>query len=366
MNALISIREFFTGIMDQLFRETTVGLVLVLMAAAGCFLWLMHRLILKRSSRLGSEARLPRQLLFLLVVLVTLIGLVLVVPMSEAIRGSILGLIGVVITGIIALSSTSFVANIMAGLMLRVIRSFKPGDFIHIGDAFGRVTERGLIHVEIQTEDRNLTTFPNLYLVTNPVTVVRSSGTIISTTLSLGYDLPRLTIENHLKEAAVKTGLQDAFVQVQELGDFSVTYRIAGFYPEVKHLLTARSELRKSVMDVLHGKGIEIVSPTFMNQRRMEKAERTIPVRDYSSPREKSSPDVPEDMMFDKAEVAETIEQLKSDSTALQTQIEALGKSIKSAGKDEKPALTTQLVTLERRKKILGKKLEIAQKDVED
>ena len=44
----------------------------------------------------------------------------------------------------------------------------------------GRVSELGLLRTEIQTERRNLTTFPNLYLVTNPVTVVRSSGTFIS------------------------------------------------------------------------------------------------------------------------------------------------------------------------------------------
>ena len=51
------------------------------------------------------------------------------------------------------------------------------GDFISAGDQFGRVTERGLFHTEIQTETRDLTTVPNLFLVTHPVTTVRSSGT---------------------------------------------------------------------------------------------------------------------------------------------------------------------------------------------
>ena len=44
---------------------------------------------------------------------------------------------------------------------------------------FGRVTERGLFHTEIQTEDRDLVTLPNLYLVTNPVKVVRTFLTVL-------------------------------------------------------------------------------------------------------------------------------------------------------------------------------------------
>jgi len=37
-----------------------------------------------------------------------------------------------------------------------------------VGDYFGRVTERGLFHVEIQTEDRDLATLPNMFLVSQP------------------------------------------------------------------------------------------------------------------------------------------------------------------------------------------------------
>ena len=70
------------------------------------------------------------------------------------------------------------------------MRNFRPGDFVRVGERLGRVTERGLFHTEIQTEDRDLTTLPNLYLVTNPVTVVRASGTIVSTTVD-GTAKPR-------------------------------------------------------------------------------------------------------------------------------------------------------------------------------
>ncbi len=72
-----------------------------------------------------------------------------------------------------------------------------------------------------------------------------------------------------LKKAALEVKLKDPFIQIKELGNFSISYRIAGFLSNIKLLLTAKSDLRKQIIDVLHANGIEIVSPTFMNQRQM-------------------------------------------------------------------------------------------------
>jgi len=151
--------------------------------------------------------------------------------------------------------------------MLKVIGGIRPGDFLTVGDHTGRVSEQGLLHTEIQTEDRTLTTIPNMFLINNPHTVVRSTGTIISATVSLGYDVSRFKIEKALIEAAQRSGLKESYVQVMELGDFSITYRIAGFLEKIKFVISARASLRAHILDVLHENGIEIVSPNFMNQR---------------------------------------------------------------------------------------------------
>ena len=225
-------------------------------------LWFAHRLLMVRQS-IGTEAKLPRQVIMLALTIIALIILILEMPMSETSRGQLLSLIGVVVTGVIAISSTTFVANALGGLMLRVIASFQPGDFVRAGDHFGRVTDRGLFHTEIQTEDRDLTTLPNLFLITNPVTVVHSSGTMISSGLSLGYDIPRTQVETLLQDAAELAGLEDPFVFVSDLGDFSVSYKVYGFLVEVRQLLSAKSNLRKHILDVLHQNHIEIVSPSF-------------------------------------------------------------------------------------------------------
>jgi hypothetical protein len=143
--------------------------------------------------------------------------------------------------------------------------------------------------------------------VTNPVTVVRASGTFISSTVSLGYDVPRERIERCLLEAAEHASLTDPFVFVLELGDFSITYQAAGFLEDVKYLISAESKLRECMLDSLHGAGIEIVSPTFMNQRQIELDRLFIPKGSHRAKPKVEAADEPrpEERMFDKADIAE-------------------------------------------------------------
>lgn len=301
-----------------------------------------------------AQAALVRQLTMLALTAVAVIALVLAMPISDASRGQLLGLIGLVLTAVIGLSSTTFVGNAMAGLMLRAVHAFRPGDFLKTMDHFGRVTERGLLHTEIQTEDRDLTTLPNLYLVTNPVTVVRYSGTIVSATVSLGYDVPHARIEEVLLDAARAAELEEPFVQILELGDFSVRYRVAGFLSEVKYLLSVRSRLRACMLDALHGAGIEIVSPAFMNQRRLSPDQRFIPRQPAAAqptPVEELRP-APEEIMFDKAELAESREQLDERLAAIGEKIKTLRQHA-SAADDEaaRAKVKRDIAQLEERRK---------------
>jgi hypothetical protein len=170
-----------------------------------------------------SAGRFRRQLALVVLAHLAVLVLILTLPVRDELRAQLLSLFGLVFTAIIALSSTTFVSNAMAGLMLRSLGNFHAGDFVLVGEHFGRVTERGLLHTEIQTEDRDLVTVPNLFLITQPVRVVRGSGTIVSCELSLGYDVPRERLTALLQEAARAAELEEPFVLVTALGDFSVT-----------------------------------------------------------------------------------------------------------------------------------------------
>ena len=303
------------------------------------------------------------QLLLLLFTGIACSFVLLLIPMSETTRSQVLRLFGLVLTGVVAFSSTTFVANAMAGLMLRIVRSFRSGDFIRIGEQFGRVSERGLFHTEIQTEDRDLTTLPNLHLVSNPVTVIRSTGTIISATVSLSYDLRHETIEKLLTEAATQTGLQESFVLVKDLNDYSVSYRVAGFFPEVKQLLTARSNLRKNILDVLHSNNIEIASPALMIQRRQEEGSKIVPETSAGdSPEQQGDTETPEEMIFDKAEEAEKVENLKDEQIRLNQTLAALKEQKDSLDDDgEKQKIKKEIVTTQKRLEQLARQIEADQ-----
>jgi len=307
-------------------------------------LWLARWMLLGRRSDLGAENRRPRQIFMMVLLLVGLACIVLALPMEHATRGQLVSLIGIALTVIVALSSTTFVANVMAGFMLRAVRSFHPGDIIRVGDQYGRVTERGFFHTEIQTEDRDLTTLPNLYLVSNPFTVVRASGTFVSARLSLGYDVSHAEVELLFVEAAKSAGLQETFVRIVDLGDYSVTYQVAGFLADIKHLLTTRSELRRKVLDTLHEAGIEIVSPSFMNQRVLKPGERFLPKRSESrSPQTTAESKAPESIIFDKADEAEKIEKLGAQRAEVLAAIKDMTSQLGALSKEERPRLQAEI-----------------------
>lgn len=251
------------------------------------------------------------QLFMLVVSFLGLIAILLALPLSEGTKGQLLGLIGILLSGVLALSATTFVGNIMAGLMLRVMRNFRPGDFIRVGEHFGRVSELELFHVEVQTESRDLTTLPNLYLATTPVKVTRSSGTLVTADISLGYDVLHGTVTALLQKAASDAGLEEPFVHILELGNSAISYRVSGLLTEVKNLLTTRSRLKQMILDTLHADGIEIVSPNFMNQRVLPLDQQVVPVVDPVQTRDASAATM-EAIAFDKADEAESLEKLRA------------------------------------------------------
>ncbi len=321
-------------------------------------------LVLTAAMRRGTVAdrRMHHQVAFIVLVLATLVALTITLPASqgglitEATKGNLLGLIGLGVTALITLSSTTLAANAMAGLMLRRVGAFRSGDFVRVDSEFGRVTERGLFHTEIQTEDRDLVTLPNLFIATHPVRVVRASGTIITAEVSLGYDEEHTIIRDLLTKAAESVGLAEPYVLIISLEDHAVVYRVCGFLAEVKTLISVRSALRAAVLDSIHGAGLEIVSPRFMNQRPMDPAKPVIPRRPVAratSPEAPAAATAPEDIAFDKAEQAERLEQLRAERTSIAKDMARLGHDLKAADEASKPAIEAECEGLRARLQVV-------------
>lgn len=318
--------------------------------------------ILKRQTAGNTDGSLLKQSVLFLIATVGAVAFLLTLPLEPDTKDRITTLLGYMISAIVALSSATFFGNMLAGILLRIINNFKPGDFIEVKEHLGRISERGLFHTELQTNDRNLITLPNLYLATNPVKVTRSSGTFISTKVSLGYDVSRLKIEQCLIEAAKKTNLTDPFVYITELGDFSVVYKIHGKQEDVKRVLSATSKLNAMVLDELHAAKIEIVSPNFMNQRQVGDAI-FIP-QNLSNRLKDLQQNLNADMLvFDKAEQAETIEERKQRIERIDKKIKELNEHAKK-GSEHDQAEVAKII--ERYKEVRNKMEKSLESKVEE
>lgn len=313
----------------------------VAIPAVAASLILAHVFLGRREKAGGGRFR--AQLVLLLLSIVGVVVLILVLPVERETEGALLGFFGLLLSAAIALSSTTLLGNVMAGITQRLVGNFRVGDFIRCGEHFGRVTERGIVHTEIQTEDRDLTTLPNLYLVNNPMTVIRSSGTIISARVSIGYDVQRSRVQELLLDAGKAAELDEPFVRLIELGDFSVTYCVGGMLTDVKRLLSTRTRLRECMLDALHAGSVEIASPWIVSQRQYSAQEQFIPREAAAEPQRVEGGKL-EKLAFDKAEMAESLDELRRRRESLVAKKAELGKSMKEhSAREEREAIEAEI-----------------------
>jgi len=136
-----------------------------------------------------------------------------------------------------------------------------------------------------------------------------------------------------LKEAAVLTGLSDPYVYITKLGDFSVSYKIHGFLEDSTKYFSTNSLLNANVMDVLHKRKIEIVSPTFMNQ--INASDKIFIPKEIVKTKILKNEKKPEDLIFDEAIKSEKNENNKDKLKKLTEQQKLLRKKQKDLTKDD-------------------------------
>ncbi len=317
----------------------------------GILVYVASFFLLRNNTSRSAEQKLTRQLIFLACLIVLFISLILALPVSESSRNQVLALFGVLLSGLLAFSSTSIVSNFMAGVVLKVNKPFRTGDYIKCLGFKGRVTEKGLLDTEIQTEARTLLHIANTVLASNPVEVVRSSGVIISGEVSVGYDVHHSAVSEQLKKAAQLAGLNEAFVHIISLGDYSIAYKVSGLLEDTKMLLTTQSNLNLNILDCLHSANIEIMSPKIVASRITDPNYQFIAT---SVKQDVSEPLNQEDLAFDKAEEAEQIELEKE---ALTAQINQLKSDMQNFSGEDKKVKEQLVVELEEKLKVIQGKL---------
>ncbi len=284
--------------------------------------------------------------------------LVLVLPVAPETQDNILKIGGLLLSALVIFSSTTVIRDLAAGIAMRFFSPYRPGDYLSTDNYFGRVTEFGLIHTELQTIDRSLVTFSNAKLLSDTFKTIPASGTLVSVEVSLGYDIPHQEVEKHLLTAAEEMDLEEPFVHLLELGNFWVRYRVSGLLEEVEDLLTIRSNFRRAVLDKLHAAGVEIVSPDYLNRRDLASDQPVIPEATTAEPATSTRNDQAEEIAFQKALEVEKVEKVRQVLEELENHKQELQEKLNAADNKDNTELKNQVSRIDERIAELEKHLE--------
>ncbi|MFZ9752772.1 MAG: mechanosensitive ion channel family protein [Cyanobium sp.] len=206
-----------------------------------------------------------------------LAGLVVAYPYipgsgSRAFQGA-----GLFVGLLAALGSSAVATNVISGVMLIYTRAFQEGDRVEINGVTGVVQDRNLLVTRIQTPRNELVSLPNAMVISTPVLNFSYAGregpgpVTISTTITIGYDVPWRQVHHLMLEAArAVPGIAEQpapKVLQTALNDFHISYEIDASLQDVGLYRETLSELLASLQDRFAAAGVEILSPGYQANR---------------------------------------------------------------------------------------------------
>lgn len=184
---------------------------------------------------------------------------------------------------ILSLGSSTAISNMVAGLVITYMRSFRIGDRIKINAITGDVIEKTPIVTRVQTSKNEIITIPNSTILTSEITNYTQSAKekflILHTSVTIGYDVPWRKVHELLLGAAAVTNeilkSPEPFVLQTSLDDFYVSYQLNVYTQYAEKQPRIYSELHQNIQDKFNEAGVEIMSPHYRAER--DGSEITIP-----------------------------------------------------------------------------------------
>ena len=231
--------------------------------------------------------KITRGLLYILMI-------VLIYPYLPASDSNIFRGASVFVGILISIGSSNALSNVIAGILLTYMRSFRINDRIKIGDLSGDVIEKSLLNIKLRTPKNEEITIPNsTVLSSNTINFTTNSidkGLILHSTITLGYDVDWEKVYATLIESALKTNLvlkdPSPFVLQTSLDDFYVSYQLNIYTNHANKKNLILSELHENIQNMCNENGIEILSPHYNSLRDgswIAMPKQYIP-RDYQAP----------------------------------------------------------------------------------
>jgi small-conductance mechanosensitive channel len=173
---------------------------------------------------------------------------------------------------LLSLGSSSYIANLLAGLSMTYRGTFREGDRIRVDETVGIVEELKVMITRVRTPKNEIVIIPNSKILNTDVInysqLVKTRGLLLHTTVSIGYDVPWRQVEAMLIEAARGTqGLNQEpqpFVLQTTLGDFAADYQVNAYCSDVSNLPQIYSDLHANIQDVFNEYGVQIMSPAYV------------------------------------------------------------------------------------------------------
>jgi len=198
--------------------------------------------------------------------------------------------VSVFIGVLLSLGSSSYIANLLAGLSMTYRGTFREGDRIQVGDTIGVVDELKVMTTRIRTPKNEMVIIPNSKILTTDVTnfsqLAKTEGLLLHSSVGIGYDAPWRQVEAMLVEAADRTeGIEKEprpFMLQTSLGDFAAHYQINAYCHDVSNLPRVYSDLHANIQDVFNENGVQIMSPAYVADP--EAAKIVPPDRWYAEP----------------------------------------------------------------------------------
>lgn len=189
---------------------------------------------------------------------------------SEAFKG-----ISLFVGVLISLSSSSALANLIAGVILTYTRAFMPGDRIRVGGSEGTVVSKTLLVTRLRSVRNVVITVPNAKLLSEPIENLGGGGPeaplMLSTSVTIGYDIPWVQV--HALLLGSLNGRAHALTEPppkvwqRSLQDYYVHYELCFHTDAPAELEATLSEVNAAVQDSFAAAGVEILSPAYYARR---------------------------------------------------------------------------------------------------
>ena len=177
----------------------------------------------------------------------------------------------IVLGAIFILGSVAMSANWISGMLIGYALPFRTGERIRAAGVTGIVIGWTLLATRIRTDKNTEVTIPNAIVLAGNIVNYSRPGSrrnlILSTTITLGYEIPWMRAHELLVAAALRTSgvIKDPlpFVIQKSLNPEVIIYELNVHTAEPHLVNKTRSDLHQHILDVFHEVNIPIHSTSY-------------------------------------------------------------------------------------------------------